>query len=681
MVKESFIRSWLKKKKSQRHAHYLKDTRLITSNNHDYSTRTKFKCELCYNPGSLLACSICLKVIHLRCINLRPLDLPNSEWPCSECRNKYNEKFINECESFIQIQISKKEKILRKLKGSVRRTKKSKKLKKFERQYPNLVKNGQILYPIDDSLIWDKVKLHQVQYIEFPIESIPVQPNDLYSDLIQVCDFMYNFKDIIAGPSLTCDTLYEALDLTTETSLCKSVHISLSKLLIQTMIRSDSFRKKGVVLNYIVFKARKIVSLEKLIDFSYLTFFENLFTTEAFKELIEEIDTESWNYFQNFSFVSDYYTLPARYKLKLLTLFISLLLETRMFNEECNKRVEIQGKLAKDLSECNSLYKQKKNQAVDKENLELKIAIIKNDLKKVVVRSLPLGFDRHSREYYLFSWDPSKIMIKSYNSQNREHAAWTYLKTRTEVESLISALNEKGTKEYNLIQELNELLKSSEFLGNFSSVSSIVMPVVHNELTLRNWITDLHVQISDNLGISPSAAYISSLVDCDFPTLVTLIINFHQAFTFKSNNAGLGFKQTLGLWDYSDLFGVWESSMKECRNYCEVFLCVHLLDNLVKKFVCEYKVPEINESAYSIARKSYKEERLSKVKKDSNKEQDTHCFLCNEPGLVICCERCPKVAHLRCAKLKKLPKGEWLCSSCSHQVNNIKLNRSQQIKY
>jgi hypothetical protein len=679
MVKESLIKNWIQKKKAQRYARNLKDTRLLLSLQVDHFSQELNICDICSTGGSLLACVKCLKLCHLQCINLEALDLPYSEWPCSDCSSIYKENFIQQCEALVASQRLKKEKLVRRLKGSLRHVKKSKKLKKFKQNHPGLVKNGQILYPIDDFLLWSKPKLHGIQFSPFPAE-MTTESFEMFSDLVQICDFLYNFKEIVSGPALTCFELFSCLDEKVENSANKTLHISLSKLLILTMVKSENFRKKGSMLNFLVVKTRKITSIDKLIEFSYLTFIENFFTTEVFKELIDEIDIETSHFFQNFSFVPDYFALSARFKVKLLVLFISLLLETRMFNEECNRRVEVQLRLTKELAECNSMLKQKKV-AVDREELEKKVQFLKKNIKQVTVRTLPLGTDRNSREYFFFPWDPSKIFIKTYNLQNREHATWTFL-SLSQVPELKTALNEKGSKESNLLQELEEVLKKSS-KKDPSEVHDVEISSfqVFNDSTMRIWVRDLHMSIAENLGVPGSLPYMTSVIHSDLKTLIPLIINFHQAFTLRTvGGASSSFRQPLGLWDHSELFGVWESSLKECRNHSEVFLCLHLLDHLVQKFIINSKTPEISENAYLTARKSYKEQRL-KVKKDLEKPQDSTCFLCDEGGFMVCCEKCPKAAHLRCAKLSKLPKGEWLCAHCASQANEIKLSRSQHIKY
>jgi hypothetical protein len=45
--------------------------------------------------------------------------------------------------------------------------------------------------------------------------------------------------------------------------------------------------------------------------------------------------------------------------------------------------------------------------------------------------------------------------------------------------------------------------------------------------------------------------------------------------------------------------------------------------------------------------------------------QDDTCYICGKSGELLCCETCPKVAHLRCVGLTTICDDEdWFCSGC-----------------
>mmetsp|Transcript_1828 Transcript_1828/g.4096 ORF Transcript_1828/g.4096 Transcript_1828/m.4096 type:complete len:295 (+) Transcript_1828:410-1294(+) len=52
------------------------------------------------------------------------------------------------------------------------------------------------------------------------------------------------------------------------------------------------------------------------------------------------------------------------------------------------------------------------------------------------------------------------------------------------------------------------------------------------------------------------------------------------------------------------------------------------------------------------------------VTEDKNVDE---CTKCGKPGLLVCCDKCERVYHLKCIGLKKeedLPEGDWFCEVC-----------------
>ena len=43
---------------------------------------------------------------------------------------------------------------------------------------------------------------------------------------------------------------------------------------------------------------------------------------------------------------------------------------------------------------------------------------------------------------------------------------------------------------------------------------------------------------------------------------------------------------------------------------------------------------------------------------------DRFCWACHKDGIVIKCETCPRVFHLRCVQLENSPTEDWVCPEC-----------------
>lgn len=77
-------------------------------------------------------------------------------------------------------------------------------------------------------------------------------------------------------------------------------------------------------------------------------------------------------------------------------------------------------------------------------------------------------------------------------------------------------------------------------------------------------------------------------------------------------------------------------------------------------------------SMFSSSNFSYYEEEVKKkpvvIKKPKIIVHEDDCHICNDGGSLICCDNCPLVYHLHCAKLKEAPDGDWICMECQRGV-------------
>ena len=65
----------------------------------------------------------------------------------------------------------------------------------------------------------------------------------------------------------------------------------------------------------------------------------------------------------------------------------------------------------------------------------------------------------------------------------------------------------------------------------------------------------------------------------------------------------------------------------------------------------------------------YEQDVIPKViKKRKIDMHEDYCHICNDGGDLICCDYCPLVYHVRCAKLRKAPVGNWKCIVCQGGV-------------
>ncbi|XP_063690981.1 MYND-type zinc finger-containing chromatin reader ZMYND8-like isoform X2 [Bolinopsis microptera] len=52
--------------------------------------------------------------------------------------------------------------------------------------------------------------------------------------------------------------------------------------------------------------------------------------------------------------------------------------------------------------------------------------------------------------------------------------------------------------------------------------------------------------------------------------------------------------------------------------------------------------------------------------KDKKMKNDCYCWICHHTGNMLCCERCPRVFHMKCVPLSEEPDDDWICPCCAH---------------
>ena len=86
-----------------------------------------------------------------------------------------------------------------------------------------------------------------------------------------------------------------------------------------------------------------------------------------------------------------------------------------------------------------------------------------------------------------------------------------------------------------------------------------------------------------------------------------------------------------------------------------------------------YLNTELSEENASGKRKSTTKTEEPVLKRRRNTKQnsngldtlnDAYCWICHKEGVVICCETCPRVFHLKCVQLESSPAEDWVCPEC-----------------
>nr|XP_043638547.1 DDT domain-containing protein DDB_G0282237 [Erigeron canadensis] len=104
-----------------------------------------------------------------------------------------------------------------------------------------------------------------------------------------------------------------------------------------------------------------------------------------------------------------------------------------------------------------------KKEADDETNIAQRKQYLEREMEKRFVRSNPLGKDRDYNRYWFFRKD-SRIFVESC-----DHKQWGYYSSKTELDSLMSSLNEKGEREKALKQQLEK--RYNKISGEMQKIS------------------------------------------------------------------------------------------------------------------------------------------------------------------------------------------------------------------
>ena len=166
-----------------------------------------------------------------------------------------------------------------------------------------------------------------------------------------------------------------------------------------------------------------------------------------------------------------------------------------------------------------------------------------------------------------------------------------------------------------------------------------------------------------------------------------LIVNGNLDYNYI--NRDLTYANRIKLWtkefETFNIEKIYLEYLKNVKSIPQILVCLNLFEMMIielnkRRDMCKRKgdnfIPEIvkndeNKNNGENNKDNYNKIVIKKpdIKKRKLIQWNVKCMYCHEFGELLCCEECPNVAHLACAKLKKLPDA-WKCSFC---VDNMKI--------
>lgn len=487
------------------------------------------KCEMCQDPGSLIACRKCMRAYHLTCYRLNENLVSFTNWVCVECLESYDRQLDKEAKYHLSTQRDEKDRNSISLLNKIREIEVSTPIKKFASKYPQYIKGDKIAYPLPDYILWENPELHSLESRDFPSPQISNIDAEVLGKILFVCDFINTFTDLLETDPIGYDDLYRALDTNYETKVSKEIHIALLRHLAMQLLRKENADKNTYRgLNNLLIRAQKFVDFDEILDTSYLVLLDNVICSPLWKEIVESSGIESNESLRLYSIPQHYY---GHYticdKLEILGLVILMLLDSLTFYQEITDRAESLSNLYKEKFEISTQLRALKKSNTTKVptsdviNLEKKHDQVLKDIKSIKTRTECLGRDREYNEYFVFSWDQKFLFVKSLKNiigdqKESDSGYWYFYDSQTEVENLIKFLCLKGEKEAKLKIMLTNVINDLTFekaenedsnvmiQRNIQNDSQNIKDITYKFSDLKIKLKQLYQDMNINLGVLDS---------------------------------------------------------------------------------------------------------------------------------------------------------------------------------
>ena len=456
----------------------------------------KTHCSFCKEGGALLPCDKCNRSFHLLCLGMRERDVPAIAWFCTFCSTHKEKKLHDEAVRKDKEQRAKKDALIKDTLTKLSSSQKDHAVKRFAKKYPQYIRQGRIMYPIEDTLLALDPALHQVlppAPIPRPQPS-PISPSVL-GDLLYICDFCCTFRQVLSLTPFTPDQLYQALTAKTHSVLLKEVLMSLLDLAFRHLLSRETINDAFSVESHFsrtIFTMKEYVKMKEFLPYTYLLLLTDVLKSPCWRDLVEDgtLDTLTTQKIPDYPLEDCFYTdYNFSEKVDLLTFLINCLYDTKEIHEELTRRLETKTQNQKEKHEIQAEIKTleaKKNEmkpnskgmqnvAEQIGNLQEKLSELMDDSEDLNVRTSPIGLDRDYTEYFSFKFDPRYLYVKLYlpldvkrMKEPCESGYWYIYRSRQSVNQLQNAICPKGVRESKLFEGLKTFL--SRDIGEMGSL-------------------------------------------------------------------------------------------------------------------------------------------------------------------------------------------------------------------
>lgn len=709
------------------------------------SAPTEAECSRCREGGALLNCEKCSKSFHLLCAHMTEDDVPMGPWVCHICGQLGDQRYKPEIDKLLREQKQVKDNEVKEVLNRLMSIQKDKVLRYIAQRYPSSIKAGRITYPIEDSLLFEDPALHQL--IIPPPRPIPQPthiPPHILGDLLYIVDFCHTFAELLRLTPLSVDVLDAGLLATEETPGLKALLLGLVKCLIQGLMEKEDLEEllegSGESIKLIA-EMKDSTDVLSLLPLYYMKIIYECLKIPTWRDLLDEGSSldRLFEYGENALEQGFYSSFEYEEKLALLVFLTSCLLSTKLFHEEINTRLEKKAKLQKQKHDLNQDKKtletkmraDSKNLVAPKQTngseqlatLGQQIADLQKKIATIVLRTEPLGLDRDFNEYYFFTFDRSKVYIKSMvplddSAKGAESGYWYVYQTKDEIQQLRQSLCQKGIRESALLESLNSIMhkvnpkveeskNEQEYVNLMDKYPNLAGDCF---ILIRNLLLKTEKNFSKHLTKSKKQ-WDSAEARSDWEKAVERSqtpVELREQLTQFAARASTPYRTTpdkkrtdkievkaarpgpvkfrkvgIRLWtDLQNLHHLWMAQAKEAVSCSAVALMTIIYCEIINNYCKKTHLSSDDEADKPSKRRRTESDTERSSSSDPQEiDHEDECYICSDGGSLVCCETCPRVVHPKCIGLtvrtrQGVPKGDWFCEDCQVKQAIDKSKRS-----
>lgn len=494
-------------------------------------------------------------------------------------------------------------------------------------------------------------------------------PQNILHNMIFICDFFYHFSGILECRSFSIEELFQSLESAEMSKLLGDIGKVLMGKVLKNLNRTETdvkISEKCMVLS-MGERISEIFELETVAGVAWTRVVGEILQLKCYKEYIKETAIEKLHKnFKNTLTIEDFLAFSQDEKVGIFEILINIYLDSKDCREQISEKIEHQNNLSKLRYEKKQKIKQLDMElmACTQPNLPLEQEKIKflqeetklhGELLQTYYRTIPIGCDAQLNEYFFFKFESDKIFVLyPSNSPNTELGNWYNYITKDSINRLVSELVPQSKNEYKLKSSIEKIMsngfQSKEPLNSlFENEEKITLEAIREKVLETEKKVSKYLKSSKKrweVDVEEKKWKIRLLGTENLGELCELLLEFsekagsplrQQLITKKNKNKYR--KVVLKLWQNShEAVKYWEGLVRSARSTEEVMLAALVFQKVVDSYIGKKTEEHIRHS--------------------------DECYICKDGGKLIMCDNCPKVAHIKCLGIKKVPQGEWLCEEC-----------------